>query len=127
MNALRAVRFSHLHPDRVRVRTLCDGFQDWPLTMKIGALLLVHVVLALVGMIWTPYAASQINTGPTFAPPSWTHLFGTDALGRDVYSRVMYGGHIVLSLSLSGTLLGALVGAMVGLASAYVGGCWTKS
>ena len=48
--------------------------------------------------------------------------FGTDQLGRDVFSRVIYGGRIVILLSLSGTFLGLVIGAAVGLFSGYVGG-----
>ena len=53
---------------------------------------------------------------------SWKHPFGVDQLGRDVFSRAVYGGHIVILLSLSGTLLGTAIGAVVGLMSGYVGG-----
>jgi peptide/nickel transport system permease protein len=53
---------------------------------------------------------------------SWAHPFGTDQLGRDVFSRVIYGGRIVILLSLSGTFLGLMIGAALGLFSGYVGG-----
>jgi peptide/nickel transport system permease protein len=53
---------------------------------------------------------------------SWKHPFGVDQLGRDVFSRAIYGGHIVILLSLSGTLLGTAIGAVVGLMSGYIGG-----
>jgi peptide/nickel transport system permease protein len=55
---------------------------------------------------------------------SWGHPFGTDQLGRDVFSRAVNGGHIVILLSLSGTFLGLVIGATVGLFSGYVRG-WT--
>jgi peptide/nickel transport system permease protein len=53
---------------------------------------------------------------------SWKHPFGVDQLGRDVFSRAIYGGHIVILLSLSGTLIGTAIGAIVGLMSGYIGG-----
>ena len=53
---------------------------------------------------------------------SWAHPFGTDQLGRDVFSRVIYGGRIVILLSLSGTFLGLVIGAAIGLFSGYIGG-----
>jgi peptide/nickel transport system permease protein len=56
------------------------------------------------------------------APASFAHPFGVDQLGRDVFSRVVPGGHVVLLLSLSGTALGLLVGSTVGLLSGYLGG-----
>jgi peptide/nickel transport system permease protein len=116
-------RRSSLARPRLNLRSRLEAIRELPPTMIIGGLLLLaHIVMALVGIVWTPYPMSKIGTGATFAPPTWEHLFGTDALGRDVFSRVMYGGHIVLVLSLSGTMLGAIIGVMVGLVSAYVGG-----
>jgi len=53
---------------------------------------------------------------------SWAHPFGTDQLGRDVFSRVIHGGRIVILLSLSGTFLGLVIGAAIGLFSGYIGG-----
>jgi peptide/nickel transport system permease protein len=53
---------------------------------------------------------------------SLEHPFGVDQLGRDIFSRVVHGAHIVILLSFSGTLLGLVVGAVVGLLSGYVGG-----
>jgi peptide/nickel transport system permease protein len=53
---------------------------------------------------------------------TWKHPFGVDQLGRDVFSRVVHGAHIVILLSLSGTALGLVVGAILGLLSGYIGG-----
>jgi peptide/nickel transport system permease protein len=53
---------------------------------------------------------------------SLEHPFGVDQLGRDIFSRVVHGAHIVILLSLSGTLLGLVVGAVIGPLSGYVGG-----
>ena len=63
-----------------------------------------------------------MGTGPPLSGMSWAHPFGVDQLGRDMFSRVVHGGHIVILLSLSGTALGLVVGAVVGLLSGYVGG-----
>ncbi|HUS55507.1 MAG TPA: ABC transporter permease [Thermohalobaculum sp.] len=103
------------------------GFWSWiartPLSLRIGALILiVHVVLAATGPFWIPYGFSQMGTGLPLSPASLSHPFGVDQLGRDVFSRVMYGGHIVLLMSLSGTALGLIAGSLVGLWSGYVGG-----
>jgi peptide/nickel transport system permease protein len=53
---------------------------------------------------------------------SWEHPFGVDQLGRDVFSRVIYGEHIVILLTISGTALAAALGSVIGLMSAYAGG-----
>src|SRR5262245_19541423 len=104
-----------------------SGFRrSWrrlPMSLKIGSvILLVHFVIAATGPAWAPYGPSQIGAGPPLSGMSWAHPFGTDQLGRDVFSRVIYGGRIVILLSLSGTFLGLVIGAAVGLFSGYVGG-----
>lgn len=94
-----------------------------PLSLRAGSLiLLVHIVVALTGPFWAPFGYSQMGTGLPLAPASLAHPFGVDQLGRDVFSRVVHGGHIVLLLSLSGTALGLFIGSVVGLLSGYVGG-----
>jgi peptide/nickel transport system permease protein len=96
-----------------------------PMSLRIGAvILLIHFIIAATGPFWIPYGPSQIGTGPPLSGMSWAHPFGIDQLGRDVFSRVIYGAHIVIFLSLSGTFIGLVIGAIVGLFSGYVGG-WT--
>jgi peptide/nickel transport system permease protein len=63
-----------------------------------------------------------MGTGIPLSGMSWAHPFGVDQLGRDIFSRVIHGGHIVILLSLSGTALGLLIGAVTGLLSGYIGG-----
>lgn len=94
-----------------------------PLSLRIGAaILLMHGIIAMTGPWWAHYGYSQMGTGLPLASANLAHPFGVDQLGRDVFSRVIHGGHIVLALSLSGTALGLLVGSIVGLLSGYVGG-----
>ena len=95
------------------------------MSLRIGAtILLSQFILAATGPFWAPYGPSQIGTGPPLSGMSWVHPFGVDQLGRDVFSRVVHGAHIVILLSLSGTFLGTAVGSVVGLFSGYVRG-WT--
>jgi peptide/nickel transport system permease protein len=94
-----------------------------PLSLRIGAaILFLHVVVAVTGPFWAPYGYTQMGTGLPLAPASLAHPFGVDQLGRDVFSRVVHGGHVVLLLSLSGTALGLFIGSVVGLLSGYAGG-----
>jgi peptide/nickel transport system permease protein len=94
-----------------------------PMSLRIGAVILVaHVIVAITGPYWAPYGYSQMGTGLPLEPASLAHPFGVDQLGRDVFSRVVHGGHIVLLLSLSGTALGLVIGSAIGLLSGYVGG-----
>ncbi len=102
------------------------GRFDWsrtPLSLRIGgAILGVHVIIAVLGPFIAPYGYAQMGAGIPLSGMSWAHPFGVDQLGRDIFSRVIHGGHIVILLSLSGTALGLVLGAVVGLLSGYVGG-----
>lgn len=103
--------------------SLWTKLAETPLSLRIGAaILLLHLLVAATGPLWAPYGYSQMATGIPLAPASLAHPFGVDQLGRDVFSRVIHGGHIVLLLSLSGTALGLVIGSLIGLLSGYVGG-----
>ena len=98
-------------------------FASAPLSLRIGAtILIVHLGLAIAGPFWAPYGFSQMGAGLPLMPASLAHPFGIDQLGRDVFSRVIHGAHIVLLLALSGTALGLIIGSIVGLLSGYAGG-----
>ena len=55
-------------------------------------------------------------------PPSWQHFFGTDALGRDMFSRILYGGRASILLSLASAILSLGVGLVIGLFCGFYGG-----
>ena len=115
------------HATRVPLRTGSGRYRTlWgqtPQSFRIGlVILLVHLVVAATGPIWAPYGFSQMGTGIPLSGMSWAHPFGVDQLGRDVFSRVVHGSHIVIMLSLSGTAIGLVIGAVLGLLSGYVGG-----
>ena len=94
-----------------------------PASFKVGLVLLfAHLLVAAMGLFLTPYGYAQIGAGPPLSGMSLGHPMGVDQLGRDVFSRVLYGAHIVILLSLAGTALGLAVGSSLGLLSAYVGG-----
>ncbi len=94
-----------------------------PQSFRIGLIILVlHLIVAVTGPFWAPYGLSQMGAGIPLSGMTWRHPFGIDQLGRDVFSRVVHGAHVVILLSLSGTALGLVVGAILGLLSGYVGG-----
>lgn len=110
-------------PRKSYVLPLIGLWQQTPMSFRIGAIvLLVHAIVAVTGPFWAPYGYAQMGTGPPLAGMSAAHPLGVDQLGRDVFSRVVHGSHIVILLSLSGTLLGLVVGAILGLLSGYLGG-----
>jgi len=100
-----------------------------PVTLFAGCLFLLIVVVAIFGPILVPYDPLASNADLTLKPPSWAHWFGTDQLGRDVFSRVVVATRLDLAIALSaviisfmiGSILGALAGFYGGLADALVG------
>ena len=98
----------------------------WPTTprsFRIGLIILLFwVVVSVLGPFLVPYGPSQISTGVPLLGMSWAHPFGVDQLGRDVFSRVVYGAHLVMLLSIIATSLGLLIGSFLGLLSGYLGG-----
>lgn len=83
---------------------------------------LVFLLLALIGPFIAPYSANEQVPSEARQPPSAAHLFGTDNLGRDVFSRVLLGAREILFLAGLGTLSAVLAGTVIGLISAYQGG-----
>jgi ABC-type dipeptide/oligopeptide/nickel transport system permease subunit len=88
-----------------------------------GALLLVCVTfLALAAPLVTAYDPTQVALRERKQVPSLVHPLGTDYEGRDVLTRIIYGGRISLAVAFLSVLLGTTVGALWGIASAYIGG-----
>jgi peptide/nickel transport system permease protein len=83
---------------------------------------LVFVVLALVSIVWTPYAIADIDIGRRFLGPSAAHWLGTDNLGRDMASLAMAGTLTSFVVAALAVLIGAGIGVPLGLAAAAWGG-----
>jgi peptide/nickel transport system permease protein len=69
-----------------------------------------------------PYNPLDIDFSSLLAAPSWDHWFGTDAYGRDIFSRIIYGSRTALVIGFASSALGSSIGAVLGIASAYFGG-----
>ncbi len=65
---------------------------------------------------------STIDFAAILAAPSWEHWCGTDAYGRDIFSRIIYGSRTALVIGFTSSFLGSTIGAVLGVASAYFGG-----
>jgi len=92
--------------------------------IAIGILLILILVAAFAGL--NSHNPLEQNPTNSFATPNATNWFGTDELGRDVLSRIMYGGRVSLAVGLLSTLLSILLGITVGALSGYFGG-WLDS
>ncbi len=85
-------------------------------------LILLWGLVALLAPLIAPHDPLQQNLRERLASLSWSHPFGTDELGRDVFSRVLYGARISLPVGFLIILLAALVGGSLGAVAGYVGG-----
>ncbi|MCY0891713.1 MAG: ABC transporter permease [Pyrobaculum sp.] len=89
--------------------------------LKVGtAIVAVVVLLSLLAPLIAPYDPTK-RAGPPLSPPSAQYLLGTDNLGRDVWSRLLYGGQVIIGISLLATLLSASIGFSLGMISGYIG------
>jgi peptide/nickel transport system permease protein len=104
------------------LRVALDFTRQRPLG-AIGAVIIVFMVLLAAGAGWlAPYDPLETDYGAMLAAPSAGHWLGTDAYGRDVLSRIIYGSRTALMVGLGASLLGATFGSVIGVASAYFGG-----
>ncbi len=89
----------------------------------LGTLLVLAVVVdALAGRTFAPYSPTAPDYGATFSPPSLQHFFGTDEVGRDIFSRILSGASLALQVAVIVVGIGAAVGTTLGLISGYIGG-----
>jgi peptide/nickel transport system permease protein len=86
------------------------------------ALALTMVAIAIAAPWIAPYDPNDQDVLLKLEPPSAAHLFGTDAFGRDVLSRVIYGARISLFVGAFATLAGVVIGTIIGVVSGYLGG-----
>lgn len=87
-----------------------------------GVIILLLCVVALLATWIAPFDPLATDYGAMLAAPSGKHWLGTDAYGRDVMSRIIYGSRTALIVGLGASFIGASLGALIGVASAYFGG-----
>ncbi len=85
-------------------------------------LLLGTLAIFLLANVLSPYGPNDIGVGDHFAPPSGAHLFGTDNLGRDLLSRILFGGRITVLIALGATSIALILGSAWGILAGIRGG-----
>lgn len=85
-------------------------------------ILMVIILAALFADFVAPYGIDEQHISDALQPPSIHHWFGTDNYGRDIFSRVIYGGRISLLVAVLATMLSTVVGVILGSAAGYYGG-----
>lgn len=90
---------------------------------RIGFVLFVLIVLAcLIGPLLSPYEADTADLTQMYATPSAAHWLGCDAMGRDMLTRLLYGGRYSLILAITAALSGSVLGTVIGCIAGYYGG-----
>jgi peptide/nickel transport system permease protein len=92
-------------------------WRSWP--GRIGALLVaILVVAALVSLVWMPHDPTKVVPSERWLPISWSHPFGTDGAGKDLFSQVLVGARTTLFVSLASVAIAAVIGLGLGIVSA---------
>lgn len=97
-------------------------FRRRKVALGAGLVLVGIALLAVLAPLIAPYGPAQPDYNQVMAAPSWAHPFGTDDFGRDILSRVLWGGRISLSVGFISVAIGGTVGVVLGLVSGYLGG-----
>lgn len=87
-----------------------------------AGVLLLLILGALLAPVLSPYDPEKSSLRERRAPPSWSHPMGTDTLGRDVLTRLLYGGRISLTIGVLATAVGIALGTLIGALAGYYGG-----
>jgi peptide/nickel transport system permease protein len=93
-----------------------------PLGAAGGAVMLAILLTAVFANQLQTHDPIATDAAATLAPPSRAHWFGTDHLGRDIYSRIVHGARVSLAVGVASTLFGSVLGGIIGLLSGYAGG-----
>lgn len=86
------------------------------------ALFLVIVLMVVFADVIAPYGPDDQDVTRRNLAPCAAHICGTDNLGRDIFSRILYGGQVSLAIGIAGSLLTTIIGTIIGSVSAYFGG-----
>ena len=117
---------------RLAIKKVASGKSFWgharyvlsdnPFTLVAAGLFTLFVLMAVIGPWIAPYDPLATNVGPTLQPPSASHWFGTDSLGRDILSRVVVATRIDFVIALSAVLASFVIGGLIGACAGYFGG-----
>ncbi len=115
-----------LDPSSVQVRSVWgdawNRLRKNPLSMMGLAIIVIFLFMAIFGRMLTPYDFLQQEIGNQLQGPSRAHLLGTDALGRDIFSRLLYGARTAAIVAFTTTVISLTLGILVGTAAGFLGG-----
>jgi peptide/nickel transport system permease protein len=120
--AATASGFDNDSPTALRWRGFNRGIRQQPLLVVSGLLVLVLAVATIAPDLITDRPISGLTMKDAFKSPSWTHPFGTDEAGRDIFTRVIHGTRYSLGMAFSIVVIAAIVGTIYGAVSGFIGG-----
>ncbi|MEC0254342.1 ABC transporter permease subunit [Paenibacillus lautus] len=89
-----------------------------------GYFLLLMILVAIIGPLLTQYDPTKVDYSTKLLKPSADHWFGTDHNGRDIFTRIIHGMRLTLSVGFISVIIGAAFGVVLGIISGYYGGKW---
>ncbi len=101
-----------------KFKTMC---RENKLAVASAVVILIITLAAIFAPLVAPYDPTEQDLANRMQGMSWEHIFGTDQLGRDVFSRMIYGARISLCIGIFPTLISMLLGTLLGLMSGYLG------
>jgi len=102
--------------------TVIDFVRRRPLGAAGAAVVIILILMALFANVIAPYNPVAVDFGAMLSRPNAAHWLGTDAFGRDVLTRLIYGSRTALMVGFGAAVIGATLGAVLGVGSAFFGG-----
>lgn len=103
------------------IRRLFRGAEGYMALVGMS-ILLIFLFMAILAPFLSPYDPNAIDTDAPFSPPSSEHIMGTDKLGKDMFSRFIWGTRTALAISVLSALMALIIGVPTGLFSGFIGG-----
>lgn len=91
-----------------------------------AVLVLLVALLSILAPLFSPYGRDAMDLDRILAPPSPDHVLGTDELGRDLFTRILYGGRVTLLVAFASVAISTFLGLVLGAAAGYFGGFWER-
>jgi peptide/nickel transport system permease protein len=97
-------------------------FREKPLGAAGGVIFVLFLLIGIFADLIAPYGANHINPISRLKPPSWSFPFGTDNLGRDMFSRCVYGAQLSVIIGFCAAGLATVISVFLGIITGYIGG-----
>ena len=105
-----------------KARDLWSGLCQNPMVLWSLAFILVVSLGGFLAPLLSPYAPGGFEERSILEGPSWSHWMGTDGLGRDLFTRVLYGARVSIAVGIGTAFIALVIGTLYGLISGYIGG-----